>query len=299
VAAPPSAQPLFIVGFPRSGTTMLQFLLDDHPDQAIASESHFLDLFWAPHRDLDLTDECDAADFWAEFSASRWFARLELDPDTFRAGADPRVFADFRSLFAAVLDAHAESRGKARAGEKTPDHYRHLDTVFDWFPDARVVFMVRDPRAVVASYLHVDRDWAKGLDAYELSHRWSQHIGYLNQWLDDPRVHLIRYEDLVREPAPHLRAILTFAGLRDETAAILSREQTASRPTGSLRSDTAVSDRNVEAWRSRLGARDLAVVEAVNRRHMHALGYQPVGARLVGALTLRREGFRRRRARPS
>src|SRR2546423_14577765 len=120
---------------------MVQFLLNDHSDQAICPETHFLDLFWAKHRELDLRKHEDRALFWAEFTASKWFGRLKFDADEFCARAGDAAFADFRALFLAVLEAYAASQGKARIGDKTPTHYRHLDTIFEWFPDARVVFL--------------------------------------------------------------------------------------------------------------------------------------------------------------
>lgn len=261
--------PVFVVGFPRSGTTLMRFLLDSHPDLAVAPETHFLAHFLARHPDLDLTDPAQRTAFWAEFTDSQWFPRLGIDPDA--VPLDDQH--DPRSLFRAILVAYADKTGKTSFGEKTPDHYQHLATLFDWFPDARVAFMVRDPRAVVASYLTIGQSWADGADAYTLARSWSAHMEQVNAWRGDPRVRVVLYEQLVRDPETEVRAFLELAGLRDETSAILSRQPTQRMETGSLGPDGAVTDQNVDAWRQRLSRRQIAVVEAFNGEHMSALGY--------------------------
>jgi hypothetical protein len=158
---------------------------------------------------------------------------------------------------------------------KTPDHYKHLDTLFDWFPDARVVFMIRDPRGVVASHLHLDETWAQGATPFAVASQWTAHLRQLDRWRGDQRVRVVRYEALVTNPESELRAILDFAGLRDDASEILDRRPTQRRETGSLSEVTRVSDENVEAWRKRLTRWQLAHVEAITCPDMTTLGYEP------------------------
>ena len=58
-----------------------------------------------------------------------------------------------RGVFLAMLGLYAEAKGVTRTGEKTPAHVREVGTLLEWFPDARVVHMVRDPRAIYVSEL--------------------------------------------------------------------------------------------------------------------------------------------------
>lgn len=94
---------------------------------------------------------------WNDYSASKSFESLGLDNAVLRnnlpAGGERTLVA----IFASILQTYAEAHGKARCGEKTPRHYLYIDTLLEWFPRATVVFVVRDPRAVAASLLRVDR----------------------------------------------------------------------------------------------------------------------------------------------
>jgi hypothetical protein len=278
---PTTDSPIFVVGFPRSGTTLVHYLLNDHPEQAVATETHFLDRFVPKYRDRNFRNWTDltafwteftdglANKFWAEFTNSEWFQRLGPVRNRRRGDYDP----SFPTFFTALLSAYAVSTGKSRIGEKTPDHYEHLATLLSWFPEARIIFLLRDPRAVIASYLRVRRPWAQGVNAYTLSERWQSHLSHLYRWRDDPRVRVVRYESLVRDPETELGGILNFAGLSDETTTILARRPVERFATGSFVANAPVSDANVEAWRTRLSPRQIATAEGVLGPDMVNLDY--------------------------
>ena len=63
-------------------------------------------------------------------------------------------------MFATILNYHADLKGKRRVGEKSPQHALHLETLREWFPDSLIIHMMRDPRASVASMLHMP--WSRG-----------------------------------------------------------------------------------------------------------------------------------------
>ncbi|MDX1520349.1 MAG: sulfotransferase, partial [Anaerolineae bacterium] len=56
-----------------------------------------------------------------------------------------------RALFAIMMEVFAERRGKSVHGEKTPAHLRYVDTIIEWFPQAKIVHMLRDPRGIYVS----------------------------------------------------------------------------------------------------------------------------------------------------
>jgi hypothetical protein len=304
--APTTDPPIFVVGFPRSGTTLVHYLLNDHPEQAIAQETHFLDLFVPKYQDCNHGSWADLSahwteftsklpdPFWADLTSNDWFPSFGPEAeDGGSADGEP----SFTVFFSALLRAYATSTGKPRVGEKTPDHYKHLATLFSWFPNARVIFLLRDPRAVVASYLHVTRDWAEGANAYALSRRWQSHLSDLYRWRDDPRVQIVRYEALVRSPQTELPEILNFVGLSDETTKILARQPAERIATGSFVAYAPVSDANIEVWRTRLSPRQIATVEGVLGTEMTKLGYPPdcplVYSRGVAQITRASQGARR------
>ncbi|HYX76361.1 MAG TPA: sulfotransferase [Gaiellaceae bacterium] len=161
----------FVVGASRSGTNLTRALLNAHSGLWIAAETHYFD---------DLRPRLPAGRLEGEARerCERWFLALshrafgqEGDPE--RSSVDP---AELRTLagelggsgdayFEAACRLRARQHGRERWGEKTPRHVYRIDDLLTAFPEAKVVCLVRDPRAVAASY----KDWhgaaaRRGLD---------------------------------------------------------------------------------------------------------------------------------------
>lgn len=298
--------PVFIVGMPRSGTTLMRGAVEAYPEIAIAPETHFLN-FWVPRSGkTELESRGDFDHFWAAFVGSRQFEQLGLPPaevrDTILSAGRP----SFRTVFATVLRAYAEKAGKRRWGEKTPLHHLHIGRLLEWFPDGRIIYMLRDPRAVVASLQ--DAPWAApGLELHAC--RWRDSVRVLAHWESDPRVCVVFYEALVTEPAAAMRKVGECLGERFDPA-LLTRRQVESghgvaayggwarehfgAASGPIRSDS------ISRWQERLTPRQVAIVEYLTQTQMRRVGYQPVtagpGMEAWFALNARRGVNRLRRA---
>jgi hypothetical protein len=286
-------RPVFIVGAPRSGTTLLRTLLDAHPQLAIAQETHWL-IRWADAPGAgDLDDPDGLARFWSAFTASACFDRLLLDERTAidRIRADGAV--DLRGVFRSLLVQYAEVTGKPRWGEKTPAHHEHIDTLFDWFPDATVLFVVRDPRAVVNSHVTLPGRRFPA-DVEHIARLWGDAADSLERWSTDERVHRVRYESLAGAPEPELVRLCEVLGLPYAPEMVAAKQPIRGLPPmpagfraqslrGSLSPRGAVSPANVERWRVGLRATEVAVIERAAGPAMESAGY----GRSVAAMDVR------------
>ncbi|HEV8610776.1 MAG TPA: sulfotransferase [Thermoanaerobaculia bacterium] len=211
---------LFLVGCPRSGTTLLQRMLDSHPDLAVANDSHFVPRAVArcgAKEDVPLTDEL--VDRVLRY---RRFVRLGVSEAAGRAAASrARTYSEFVSE---LYSEHARLHGKDLAGEKTPDYVRYLPLLHALFPRARVIHIVRDGRDVALSTL----EWAseeKGPGKFAL---WREEpVGVCALWwrwqvdsgrregarLGSELYREVRYEDLVADPEATLRSLAGFLDL--------------------------------------------------------------------------------------
>lgn len=117
-------EPLLIVGSPRSGTTLLGDLLATHPDIA----------YWEEPRTI-----------WSQGNAWRKDDRLEAEDLT------PAIAERIDRRFGRFL----ESSGRPRFMEKTPSNTLRLPFIHALYPDARIIHLVRDGRAVVASMMEM------------------------------------------------------------------------------------------------------------------------------------------------
>ncbi len=153
--------PFFIVGSGRSGTTLMRSLLSSHSRLAVTPETRFLKSCLRLGG-VSLDDQPrDYREFWAAYCRTPRFAALGVTPGHcegyFPQDRDP----GFADMFAALLRAFLDKSGKQRVGEKTPSHLHHAGWLFARFPQARMIAMRRDPRAMIASLLQTPGARAK------------------------------------------------------------------------------------------------------------------------------------------
>lgn len=280
--------PIFVVGMPRSGTTMLQHVLTRHPDVAIAPETHYLNRWVRRYGHLDLARADHFGEFWEAFSSHPRFEWLDIDAEATRRRITDAGPPTFRSVFAGVLAEYAASRGRSVAGEKTPGHYPHVDVLLEWFPDARVLFLVRDPRAVAASFATHTREWARRHGVDQVARRWATSAAIASGWSAEPRVELLRYEDLVGDQEASMKVVAEF--LEIDLGHLLA---TPERPDdrvwihGSHDPRGDVSAGSVERWRDALSARQIALTEYLTDEGMQRFGYERSASQYSTGVRLR------------
>jgi hypothetical protein len=203
----------FIVGAPRSGTTLLRLMLDAHPELTIPPETYFvvraIKRWHDADKRLSLEDPVDA--FYDEATGHRRWRDIHLDADAFRQRLDaerPKEVGDAVRIFYGL---YADKVGKPRWGDKTPFYVRRMKLIQDAVPEARFVHLIRDGRAVMLSIKDL---WFGPNTAEEAAEYW---IARINQGRkQQPRLHHymeVRYEDIVVDPEPHLRRICDFLDL--------------------------------------------------------------------------------------
>jgi hypothetical protein len=287
----------------RSGTTLLKATLSKHPEIAIPPETHFLDRWMrAPTRH----GESQALAAWRAFRAARWFTKTAVSPEAVERRFGPTP-VEGKAVFVAVLDEYASVRGKARWGEKTPAHFEHVPQLLDWFPDGRIIWLVRDPRSV-ASSMRVR--WPQ-MDVLRNALNWKRSMSLLRRAQRDSRVRMVEYETFVRDPEGQARAICEFIGVpfhagmleasaQREPGAKQSRTPrigASESPRGAIRKDT------VQKWKKHLSAFEVAAIERIAGSEMQRLGYEQatrglpdLGLRGLLRLEAKRVEWRLRRA---
>lgn len=198
----PDRAPIFVVGTGRSGSTLLRLLLSAHPRIYIAHETSFY--VWealfpktAPRRAF--------LDYLFETFSFRW---LGLDPADVRAELpDPLPRERIGEAFAAIMRLKAAQYGRPRFGDKTPSHAASLGRVFEDFPGARVIHIVRDPRGTVLSLSRMP--WASAslwADAAFLEVERKQVLPFRDRLLE------VRLEDLLADPRAEMGRVLDHVG---------------------------------------------------------------------------------------
>lgn len=246
-------------------------MLDRHPHLSIYLESGFLNALPPEGESATRATDADAARLLDRVGAAGGLAVARDEVLRRFASTDGSA----RALFDTLLRLRMEARGKRRFGEKTPSHFTRVDTLRAWYPDARFVYLHRDPRDAYASFKH------------SAAHRrllgWADRtlVGrclYWNRYRDalaaakrrfPAQVHEVELAALLRDPDGTLRGVCDFLAEPYDPGMLGVTENNSSfddtREAVGLRPE--VLDR-----RTRLGRMETTAIELLCGEHMLAHG---------------------------
>jgi hypothetical protein len=191
--------PVFIVGFPRSGTTLLEQMLDAHPDLQSMDENPFF------NRLADKLKSHDAA----------IMDKLEL--------LQQRDCDELRKLYLIMVSEKIPRRWQAQLVDKNPLNMLWLPLIHRLFPRAKFILAVRHPCDVILScYMQNFRSSILGAACVNLQRLAAAYVGAMDYWLRNvaifqPDVLVSHHEDLVTDFPGHTARIAQFLRLDDAT----------------------------------------------------------------------------------
>jgi hypothetical protein len=213
--------PLFIVGYPRSGTTLLQALLAAHPHVYTFPETHF----FSNLEKHVLTDEygfiqafrlnhalslvCHKLPFHINLKE-----RAALYCLAHRRGLTSKKLFEwivYKSLLA--IQNYYPQRPFTWI-EKTPLHYNHLQKIISFYPEARILAILRHPVPAISSRKN-KFPFNKETQISTLANGWKSMISILENFQNEhpASIRIIRYEDLTRSPYKELRRMDSFLSI--------------------------------------------------------------------------------------
>ena len=294
-----SETPVFVVGASRSGTNLVRALLNAHDAIWISGETHYFDDLrprlpgaGRARLDAEARDRCER--YFLALSHRAYGQRGDpeesrFDREELRALAD-ELGGTGDAYFEALCRLRARLHGRGRWGEKTPRHVYRIDALLQAFPDAKVVCLVRDPRAVVASH----RDWhgaaeRRGIEENaeltadrERTRRSFSVVLTSLLWRGvvrasfaatrrhgADRVRIQRFERLAAAPEPEVRELCAWLGLEYRPALLEIPVVNSSYATA----EDGVSSEPVDRWRRTLSPEEIAVVQSCCGSLMDELGY--------------------------
>jgi hypothetical protein len=228
----------FIVGCPRSGTTVVQAMLARHPDVFTLPETAFFehllgDLAW---RWGDLQAVRSRPRLRHRMGFARQRGRMAFTQIMAQLGTAP---APARSpvrtetcirRFIATLDEMTESAGHDMWVEKTPNHLLYIPEIRAHMPDAQFVHVIRSGMDVLASLadanLRYDDNHGFSGDAKHWARRWNHAVEIHRRHIGQPNHHFIFLDDFVGDTDREWRRLCRFLDLSAE----VDLQQQPSRP---------------------------------------------------------------------
>jgi len=304
---------LFVVGSPRSGTTLLAGALNQVAGVWIGKETGFIPfLYDATSEPVDEWDDRRLGTLIAAVNSylSNEYWERRVSAEGVRRFWSETGTTGYAGLVRYVwsLDNPPDGADITFAGDQTPTYVLAIPLLEQLFPDAYYVHVVRDPRDVVASILPLRFGaHSAGVAAAD----WNECVAgwwAAERRLPPERLCEVRYEDLVAAPAETLRILAAFLGVAPPEVAEapsipLDVHGLAQRVAHHARLAEPIDDRSVGRHRRDLSDRDRALVEAITFNGMVSYGYdagpfRPSPVLQEKALLLTRERVRdlRRRA---
>jgi hypothetical protein len=269
--------PVFLVGCPRSGTTLLQQMLDAHPAIAIAPETHFIRNFWLKrslYGNLDI--DSSYHNLLQDIISIPEFSEMELSDVAFISAAQT-IKRDYKNLFWLLLEQFRQKRGVKIVGEKTPNHLLYMQTLRDFFPNACFIHIIRDPRAVVNSWKKVP--WTTGSISGDAK-VWKRYMATAQQaTFDNKTLFSLHYESLVSEPEVCLKSICKFLGLQFDTAMLnyYIKDLKGVNINREPWKNNAIKPVNIDSllrWKQEMTPDEIAVIELITKDEMARLKYE-------------------------
>lgn len=266
--------PIFIGGLSHSGKTPLRLMLAAHPDLAMSRRTYMWDRFYDRYGDLNRPANFERClEAMLGYKAIR---ALQADPERIRHQfwQGPPTYG---RLFGLFHQQYATRLGKRRWGDQLGFVERYADRIFEAYPSARMIHMVRDPRDRMDVAMSLSR-YRKGKVGWSTA-RWlhSARLTQRNLERYPGRYKVVRYETLVIRPEETVRAICEFIGEAFMPEMMYAGNTgTSGKETNVKRrgtcSGTSAQLREKETYR-RMSKRDLAFTQAYTRHQLRGLDY--------------------------
>ena len=253
-----SNAPIFIVGPPRSGTSLISAIIGSHSRIACGPETDVFraipistakriasDSDWK----VKAVTELDKIKYPDGLSIAHHFGLTAADIQCHLNGKNSSASA----IYGAIPEAFALAQGKTRWAEKTPRHLFYLDLIRELYPDAKIIRIMRDPRDSIPSVIKniglstsLIGEFYRWMSVFMMSHPFFE---------NDLNSITIRYEDLVQDPDKKVREICEFLGEEFEPSMLKrsgAEHVRVASETWKRDIDKKITADNIFAWKSKM-----------------------------------------------
>ncbi len=207
---------LFIVGRPRSGTTLLMSLFDAHPNVSIPPECQFVINLYSKYKNICHWDEEKIDEFIEDLKIQWRFDIWKVDLKELKrsllAFNYEATYSDVCKCVYILNKSVFPKEDILLIGDKNPGYTIYTQRLSKIFPDAKFIHIIRDYRDNLVSIRNVDFELPiTSMVVYKWTYFIKRFRKAMNQY---PGTHIeVRYEDLVRHPETELKKLCEFAGI--------------------------------------------------------------------------------------
>lgn len=288
-------KPVFIIGFSRTGSTLLQHILNNHSPVGIVPEMH---IYWPRKLHVDFAttvqsqignladdakvDELIELMYSKKLIGTFWqvIDKANIDVDDLKK----HILASDRSV-GGIVDALLNSLGKTYKkkimGAKFPVHFTCADRLLEWYPECRIIHTVRDPRAIFTSQYYKRKKKNRGvlkniaIGVLQFIHVTGsfRRVGKMHARMRSRENYYVhKYEDMVSDPETSLKKLCVFLEIPfNEEMLHPNIFYNTSFEQKRLASGIRQSSR--DAWKKRLPRPLANLIRLITRRSMKLFDY--------------------------
>lgn len=277
--------PFFVIGNPRSGTTLLRLMLNNHPQLSVPPECGFALWLHKKYAGLSFDSEDVISQFVSDVYTTRKFETWGIEKDSLREFIFATKVRSYPELVSAVYYSYAHDRNKypVLVGDKNNYHIEHIRDLKKVFGNPKIVFLVRDGRDVACSYRelslkHISSKYAPNLpDTIEsIAYEWKVNNDNILKEASENSL-LISYEDLVTNSGNILEQICNFLGI-EYNQSMLGYQKNNDEPEEFLqwKSKTMEAPDSSQIGRHKydLSSEEICRFQAIAGATLDALGYK-------------------------
>jgi hypothetical protein len=282
-------KPIFIVGPPRSGTTLMARILNEHQEIHSPGETFFFEDIWSRRgRFGTLESRKEMAEAVREtlsiYGRYNWtkeqaFVDQHLAPNDLTQSALD-LGGGYRGLFIAYMQAMSSVKDKPHYCDDTPKHLFHLPDILTLLPEAKFIFCVRDPRDFLCSYKNY---WRRSQDTARVkaiyhpiitSLLWNSSAKLISRYQQEypDKTLLLKYEELVADPEAVIQQVTTFIQLPYQTQML--QISTSNSSFGENR-EGGIFKSSVGRWTTCLKPEEVWLMQKINGDLLPLLNYHP------------------------
>jgi Sulfotransferase family len=283
-----SASPIFIIGAPRSGTTLTARILGRHSRVFMPGETHFFDDIYTRRRKLGNLNNADSVQrviarlrsLYGRFNEKPDQARIDRLLQTHDIIEELSSCRTYKELFSCFMEIQMRLAGKVRWGNNVPKDIYHIEEIISFYPGAKILICVRDVRDFLISYQNkwrvAEGDNVRRLRALYhpvltslLWHSSAKQIALIKDLVPRENIMVIRYENLVQDSQRLLHEICRFIGEGFEKDMLEVDEGNSSFPVN----QKGIYALSVGRWRQLLTDEEAHIAQKINRRWLVEFGY--------------------------
>lgn len=215
----------FILGNPRSGTSLFRLMLNSHPNMIVPPESGFLQWWYNKYKDWNIDnsrDEKKVEKYVNDVLTSKKIEDWNLDQVGIIKEIIDNKPKNYGELSSIIYFCYNKSKLEIQLiGDKNNYYIHHLKLINSIYPKAKYIHLIRDGRDVACSYKKMNSMKSKSVykpnlpfDLKEIAIEWNNNITKIDEFVKNKEHLIIKYEDLISNTESVLGMVCNFLGVK-------------------------------------------------------------------------------------